>query len=87
MSVFVTLLFTMVVCAIIMFLIRYKKFYEKSLIAKTVDNLSLPESMIQTSRPVRIESFANHYRIMTADSDFRYILFLKRNKTEKWNKS
>lgn len=37
------------------------------------DNMSLPDSIIETSRPVRIENFANHYRIMSADSDFRYL--------------
>ncbi|XP_044592412.1 tyrosine-protein phosphatase 10D isoform X1 [Cotesia glomerata] len=36
------------------------------------DNLSLPDSVIETSRPVRIENFAEHYRIMSADSDFRF---------------
>ncbi|CAH1159779.1 unnamed protein product [Phaedon cochleariae] len=36
------------------------------------DNMSLPDSVIETSRPVRIENFSNHYRIMSADSDFRF---------------
>lgn len=36
------------------------------------DNMSLPDSIIETSRPVRIENFSNHYRIMSADSDFRF---------------
>lgn len=35
------------------------------------DNMSLPDSVIETSRPVRIDNFANHYRMMAADSDFR----------------
>lgn len=40
------------------------------------DTMSLPDSVIETSRPVRISDFAEHYRIMSADSDFRYIVFL-----------
>ncbi|XP_050304199.1 tyrosine-protein phosphatase 10D isoform X2 [Anthonomus grandis grandis] len=36
------------------------------------DSTSLNDSVIETSRPVRIENFANHYRIMSADSDFRF---------------
>lgn len=35
------------------------------------DSMSLPDSVIETSRPVRIDNFANHYRMMSADSDFR----------------
>lgn len=35
------------------------------------DTMSLPDSVIETSRPVRISDFAEHYRIMSADSDFR----------------
>ncbi|XP_034944437.1 tyrosine-protein phosphatase 10D isoform X2 [Chelonus insularis] len=36
------------------------------------DNLSLPDSVIETNRPIRVENFAEHYRIMSADSDFRF---------------
>lgn len=39
--------------------------------SRTNDNMSIPDSVIETSRPIRIENFANHYRIMSADSDFR----------------
>ena len=35
---------------------------------------SLPDSVIETSRPVKLKDFAEHYRIMSADSDFRYSL-------------
>ncbi len=35
------------------------------------DNVSLPDSVIDTSRPVKLKDFAEHYRIMSADSDFR----------------
>ncbi|KAK9723342.1 Protein-tyrosine phosphatase [Popillia japonica] len=36
------------------------------------DNMSLPDSVIETNRPIRIENFSNHYRVMSADSDFRF---------------
>ncbi|XP_063992532.1 tyrosine-protein phosphatase 10D isoform X1 [Diachasmimorpha longicaudata] len=39
---------------------------------RATDNLSLPDSVIETSRPIRVENFAEHYRIMSADSDFRF---------------
>ncbi|XP_076636753.1 protein tyrosine phosphatase 10D isoform X3 [Colletes latitarsis] len=39
---------------------------------RTSDNLSLPDSVIETSRPIKIEDFAEHYRTMSADSDFRF---------------
>ncbi|XP_025830814.1 tyrosine-protein phosphatase 10D-like [Agrilus planipennis] len=40
--------------------------------ARVNDNMSLPDSVIVTSRPIRVENFSNHYRIMSADSDFRF---------------
>lgn len=40
--------------------------------ARSNDNMSLPDSVIETNRPIRIENFANHYRVMSADSDFRF---------------
>lgn len=39
--------------------------------SRTNDSMSLPDSVIETNRPVRIENFSNHYRLMSADSDFR----------------
>lgn len=35
------------------------------------DNMSLPDSVVETSRPVFVSNFAEHYRRMSADSDFR----------------
>jgi hypothetical protein len=32
------------------------------------DNISLPDSVIETSKPVKLKDFAEHYRIMSADS-------------------
>ena len=34
--------------------------------------ISLPDSVIETSRPVKLKDFGEHYRIMSADSDFRF---------------
>ena len=34
--------------------------------------VSLPDSVIETSRPVKLKDFGEHYRIMSADSDFRF---------------
>ncbi|XP_076754004.1 protein tyrosine phosphatase 10D isoform X5 [Xylocopa sonorina] len=39
---------------------------------RPTDSLSLPDSVIETSRPIKIEDFAEHYRTMSADSDFRF---------------
>ncbi|CAG0922856.1 unnamed protein product [Notodromas monacha] len=36
------------------------------------DAVSLPDSVIVTTRPVPLKDFAEHYRIMAADSDFRF---------------
>lgn len=32
------------------------------------DNISLPDSVMEISRPVNLSDFAEHYRIMSADS-------------------
>lgn len=37
------------------------------------DNMSLPDSVVETSRPILVKNFADHYRLMSADSDFRYV--------------
>ena len=39
---------------------------------RQADLVSLPDSVIETSRPVKLKDFAEHYRIMSADSDFRF---------------
>ena len=36
------------------------------------DNISLPDSVIETSKPVKLKDFSEHYRIMSADLDFRF---------------
>lgn len=35
------------------------------------DNMSLPDSVVETNRPISVQNFAEHYRLMSADSDFR----------------
>lgn len=36
------------------------------------ETLSIAESEIMTSRPIKLKDFGDHYRIMSADSDFRF---------------
>ncbi|XP_076252451.1 protein tyrosine phosphatase 10D isoform X4 [Rhynchophorus ferrugineus] len=57
----------------IIFIRRRRSAGRKGMVeSRANDNMSIPDSVIETSRPVRIENFANHYRIMAADSDFRF---------------
>lgn len=56
---------------IIIVIRRRRSAGRKATETRTNDNMSLPDSVIETSRPIRIENFANHYRLMSADSDFR----------------
>ncbi|XP_018572478.1 tyrosine-protein phosphatase 10D [Anoplophora glabripennis] len=56
----------------VIFIRRRRSAGRKATEARNNDNISLPDSVIETSRPVRIENFSNHYRIMSADSDFRF---------------
>ncbi|XP_049810526.1 tyrosine-protein phosphatase 10D isoform X2 [Schistocerca nitens] len=51
---------------------RQKRSKRKTAESRGNDNLSIPDSIIETSRPIRLENFAEHYRIMSADSDFRF---------------
>ncbi|RZC39021.1 Y phosphatase and/or fn3 domain containing protein [Asbolus verrucosus] len=55
---------------VIIYIRRRRSAGRKATDTRTNDNMSLPDSVIETSRPVRIENFANHYRLMSADSDF-----------------
>ena len=45
---------------------------EISVLNHTSLQISLPDSVIETSRPVKLKDFGEHYRIMSADSDFRF---------------
>ncbi|CAA9999783.1 unnamed protein product [Nesidiocoris tenuis] len=40
--------------------------------ARPTDTLSIQDSAMETSRPILLSQFAEHYRIMSADSDFRF---------------
>lgn len=40
--------------------------------ARVSDTMSLQDSVVETSRPVSVSNFAEHYRLMSADSDFRF---------------
>lgn len=60
-----------VVCAVC-FVLKKKRALIKKATESRNDSMSLPESIIEISRPVRLENFAEHYRIMAADSDFRF---------------
>ncbi|XP_012279884.1 tyrosine-protein phosphatase 10D isoform X2 [Orussus abietinus] len=55
-----------------LFVRRRRSQGRKATETRTTDNVSLPDSVIETSRPIRVENFAEHYRIMSADSDFRF---------------
>lgn len=57
---------------VLIILIRRRRLQgRKATEARPNDSMSLPDSIIETSRPIRRDNFANHYRIMSADSDFR----------------
>lgn len=63
----------LVVLLILVIIIRKRRFASrKATETRGNDNLSLPDSIIETSRPIRLENFAEHYRMMSADSDFRF---------------
>lgn len=64
------LLFLTFVLLLALWLIKRQR-YGIAVDARNNDNLSLPDSAMDTSRPVLIKNFAEHYRLMSADSDFR----------------
>ncbi|PNF39380.1 hypothetical protein B7P43_G13658 [Cryptotermes secundus] len=58
---------------IVVIVVRKRRFSSRRATeARGNDNLSLPDSIIETSRPIRLENFSEHYRMMSADSDFRF---------------
>ncbi|XP_034247190.1 tyrosine-protein phosphatase 10D isoform X1 [Thrips palmi] len=56
----------------ILLLRRRRSAHRKATDSRNNDNMSLPDSVIVTSRAIRLESFGDHYRLMSADSDFRF---------------
>ncbi|XP_065202052.1 tyrosine-protein phosphatase 10D-like [Planococcus citri] len=67
----IPLILIMILCAVFLALKKKRSMIKKAIECRN-DSLSLPESIVETSRPVRLENFAEHYRIMSADSDFRF---------------
>ncbi|XP_076311183.1 tyrosine-protein phosphatase 10D-like isoform X2 [Tachypleus tridentatus] len=52
---------------------RLKPFIKKNAdIYGRGDTLSVPDGEIISSRPIKLREFANHFRIMSADSDFQF---------------
>uniref|UniRef100_W4VRK2 protein-tyrosine-phosphatase n=1 Tax=Corethrella appendiculata TaxID=1370023 RepID=W4VRK2_9DIPT len=68
----VPLLLIAIVFMTIIFLRRRRNGSRKTAEQRANDNMSLPDSTIETSRPVLVKNFAEHYRMMAADSDFRF---------------
>ncbi|XP_044737307.1 tyrosine-protein phosphatase 10D-like isoform X2 [Chrysoperla carnea] len=66
----VTLLILLLVGVIL--LRRHRSAGRKATETRGNDTVSLPDSVIDPNRPVLIENFSDHYRIMSADSDFRF---------------
>ncbi|RWS29718.1 tyrosine-protein phosphatase 10D-like protein [Leptotrombidium deliense] len=68
--------------AMVFIVLRYKRikpFRRKKKVPKALhhinakeDTMSITESELITTRPIKLKDFAEHYRIMSADSDFRF---------------
>lgn len=72
-SITVPLIIISLLVATILFLRRRRHSGRKKATEQRAnDNMSLPDSTIETSRPVQVKNFAEHYRMMSADSDFRF---------------
>lgn len=67
----VPLLLIFILFMTLLFLRRRRFLCKRTTDARVNDNMSLPDSTMDTSRPVLIKNFAEHYRMMSADSDFR----------------
>ncbi|XP_052863483.1 tyrosine-protein phosphatase 10D [Anopheles cruzii] len=71
-SITVPLLLILMLVGVVLFIRRRRHTGRKTAEQRTNDNMSLPDSTIETSRPVLVKNFAEHYRLMSADSDFRF---------------
>ncbi|XP_049533500.1 tyrosine-protein phosphatase 10D isoform X1 [Anopheles darlingi] len=71
-SITVPLLLILMLVGLVLFIRRRRHSGRKTAEQRTNDNMSLPDSTIETSRPVLVKNFAEHYRMMSADSDFRF---------------
>ncbi|KAK8376280.1 hypothetical protein O3P69_008762 [Scylla paramamosain] len=68
------LLLALVVVVILVMRQRRVCFFPKKMVEnrKDSDMHSLPDSLIETSRPVKLKDFAAHYRFMAADSEYHF---------------
>ncbi|XP_067145114.1 tyrosine-protein phosphatase 10D-like [Centruroides vittatus] len=72
--VLVTLTLVLLIILIIVMLKRRGSIFsrkQRNSVSKE-DNLSITESELITSRPIKLKDFLDHYNIMSADSDFRF---------------
>lgn len=75
-------MFLLMLLGLIVFVLKRKRLGPFSRIKKSVksiphmngkdDALSIAESELITTRPIKLKDFSEHYRIMSADSDFRF---------------
>lgn len=70
-AILVPSLLILIVALTILFVRKRRYSGHKSTQPGSNDNMSLPDSTIDTNRPILIKNFAEHYRLMSADSDFR----------------
>uniref|UniRef100_A0A8D8Q8Q7 protein-tyrosine-phosphatase n=1 Tax=Cacopsylla melanoneura TaxID=428564 RepID=A0A8D8Q8Q7_9HEMI len=71
-GIIVPFLLVLGLCLTVFVLRSRRKNVRKTTESRNADNMSLQDSIVETSRPIRLENFAEHYRIMSADSDFRF---------------
>lgn len=85
------LLLILILFMTLLFLRRRRYGCKRTTDARANDNMSLPDSTMETSRPVLIKNFAEHYRLMSADSDFRWVKFnwktFRRDPKVSWRKT
>jgi len=73
-AIFVPLLLLALIAVIIVVMRRRNMapFYMNKEMRHKDDDMSLRDSIIETSRPVKLKDFMEHYRFMSADSDIRF---------------
>ncbi|XP_030379316.1 tyrosine-protein phosphatase 10D [Scaptodrosophila lebanonensis] len=71
-AVFVFLCIACIVSVVGCFRYRCNRIRCAAKVARINDELALPEGYITPNRPIHIKDFPEHYRIMSADSDFRF---------------
>ncbi|KAF0289751.1 Tyrosine-protein phosphatase 10D [Amphibalanus amphitrite] len=73
-AIFVPLLVLALIAVVIVIMRRRNMapFYMTKEMRHKDDDMSLRDSIIETSRPVKLKDFLEHYRFMSADSDIRF---------------